>query len=48
VMIVLMLLSANRRVMGEFSIPILLKIIGWVATATMFLATVAMFVTLRR
>jgi NRAMP (natural resistance-associated macrophage protein)-like metal ion transporter len=47
VMIVVMLLSANRKVMGEFSIPILLKIIGWVATAAMFLATVAMFVTLR-
>jgi Mn2+/Fe2+ NRAMP family transporter len=47
VMVVVMLLSANRRVMGEFSVPILLKIIGWIATAAMFLATVAMFVTLR-
>jgi NRAMP (natural resistance-associated macrophage protein)-like metal ion transporter len=47
VMIVVMLLSANRKVMGEFGIPILLKIIGWVATAVMFLATVATFVTLR-
>jgi len=47
VMVVVMLLSANRKVMGEFSIPILLKIIGWVATAAMFLSTVATFVTLR-
>jgi NRAMP (natural resistance-associated macrophage protein)-like metal ion transporter len=47
VMIVVMLLSANRKVMGEFGIPILLKTIGWIATAAMFLATVAMFVTLR-
>jgi NRAMP (natural resistance-associated macrophage protein)-like metal ion transporter len=47
VMVVVMLLSANRKVMGEFGIPILLKIVGWIATAAMFLATVAMFVTLR-
>ena len=47
VMIVVMMLSANRKVMGEFGIPILLKIVGWIATAAMFLATVAMFVTLR-
>jgi Mn2+/Fe2+ NRAMP family transporter len=46
-MIVVMLLSANRKVMGEFGIPILLKTIGWIATAAMVLATVAMFVTLR-
>lgn len=47
VMVVVMLLSANRRVMGEFGVPILLKTVGWIATAAMFLATVAMFVTLR-
>jgi len=47
VMIVVMLLSTNRKVMGEFSIPIVLKIVGWLATAAMFLATVATFVTLR-
>lgn len=47
VMIVVMLLSANRKVMGEFGVPILLKTVGWIATAAMFLATVAMFVTLR-
>ena len=46
VMVVVMLLSANRKVMAEFGIPILLKIFGWTATAAMFLATVAMFVTL--
>jgi Mn2+/Fe2+ NRAMP family transporter len=33
-MVVVMLLSANRKVMGEFVIPILLKIFGWTATAT--------------
>jgi NRAMP (natural resistance-associated macrophage protein)-like metal ion transporter len=48
VMIVVMLLSANRKVMGEFCIPNLLKIIGWIATAAMFLASIAMFVTLRQ
>jgi Mn2+/Fe2+ NRAMP family transporter len=44
VMIVVMLLSANRKVMGGFGIPILLKTIGWIATAAMFLATVAMLI----
>lgn len=47
VMVVVMLLSANRKIMGEFGVPILLKTVGWIATAAMFLATVAMFVTLR-
>jgi Mn2+/Fe2+ NRAMP family transporter len=45
-MVVVMLLSANRKIMGEFVIPILLKIFGWTATATVFLAAVAMIVTL--
>lgn len=47
VMAVVMLLSANRKVMGQFDIPILLKIVGWIATAAMFLSAIAMFITLR-
>lgn len=46
-MVVVMLLSANPKVMGEFGIPIVLKTIGWIATATMFVAVIAMFVSLR-
>jgi len=47
-MAVVMLLSANRKVMGEFCMPVLLKTVGWIATAAMFLASVAMFATLRQ
>ena len=47
VMVVIMLLAANRKVMGDFDIPVLLKTIGWIATGGMFLVAVAMFATLR-
>jgi len=46
-MAVVMLLSANRKVMGEFCMPVLLKTVGWIATVAMFLASLAMFATLR-
>ena len=48
VMVVIMLLTANRKVMGDFDIPLLLKTIGWIATGTMFLVAVAMFATMRQ
>ena len=47
VMVVIMLLAANRKVMGDFDIPVLLKTIGWIATGAMFLVAVAMFATMR-
>jgi len=45
IMIVIMLLGANRRIMGQFVLPWGLKILGWVATAVMAAAAIAMFVT---
>lgn len=43
-MLVIMLLSANKAVMGEFSLPTHIKILGWLATALMMLAVIVMFV----
>lgn len=48
VMIVIMLLAANRKIMGDFDIPFLLKTIGWIATGVMLLVAVGMFASLRR
>ena len=41
----MMMLSANRKAMGEFSLPRGLKIVGWLATAVMAAAAVGMFAT---
>ena len=43
-MLVMMLLSANKAVMGEFSLPTHIKILGWLATGLMMLAVIVMFV----
>jgi NRAMP (natural resistance-associated macrophage protein)-like metal ion transporter len=44
-MIVMMLMTMQRRVMGDFTLPRLLQFVGWLSTAAMIVATVAMFVT---
>ncbi len=44
VMAVLMLLSANRNAMGEFTVHGSLRWLGWLATLAMAAAVVAMFV----
>lgn len=46
VMVAMMLMSANRAVMGEFRVPIILKAIGWIATVVMLIAAIGMFATL--
>jgi Mn2+/Fe2+ NRAMP family transporter len=43
-MIAMMLMGSHRRVMGEFTMPWPLKLFGWLATAAMATAVVAMFV----
>jgi len=43
VMVMIMLLAGNRRAMGDFLLPRALYIGGWLATAVMLLATIAMF-----
>ena len=40
-MVTLMLMSANKAIAGKFPLPRYLRIIGWSATAVMFLASLA-------
>ena len=44
-MVVMMLMSGQRRVMGIFTLPGWLKAAGWLSTAAMAVAAVAMFAT---
>jgi Mn2+/Fe2+ NRAMP family transporter len=44
-MVVMMLMGSRRSVMGEFTMPWVLKILGWLATAAMAVAAVVMFAT---
>ena len=46
IMIVMMLLGSSERVMGQFRIGKRLRWLGWLATAVMAIAVVAMFVTI--
>jgi Mn2+/Fe2+ NRAMP family transporter len=48
VMVLMMLLTAKRQVMGKFTLPAYLRICGWIATAVMFAASLGMFLTLGR
>jgi len=43
VMALVMLMSGNRRIMGEFAVGGLLRLVGWIATAAMGLAAIGMF-----
>ena len=47
-MVVTMRMAANRKVMGEFTLPAYLRVVGWVATAVMLAASVGLFSTLGR
>jgi NRAMP (natural resistance-associated macrophage protein)-like metal ion transporter len=46
VMAIMMVLTRNPKVMGKFTLPRYLQVVGWLATAVMFLAAVGMFATL--
>ncbi len=46
VMLLLMLITANKRVMGEFTVKGWLRGLGWLGTGVMALAAAAMFATL--
>ena len=48
VMAMMMLLSSRKAVMGDFTLPPILKTVGWVATAVMVVAVVGMFATMVR
>jgi len=47
-MVVTMRMAANRKVMGEFTLPPSLRVMGWVATAVMAAASAGLFLTLGR
>jgi NRAMP (natural resistance-associated macrophage protein)-like metal ion transporter len=47
-MVVTMLMSANSKVMGQFTLPWHMRIVGWIATAVMLAASIGLFATLGR
>ncbi len=47
VMAFMMMLTRNPQVMGKFTLPTYLRVIGWIATAVMLLASFGMIATLR-
>ena len=47
-MVVTMRMASNHKVMGEFTLPRYLRVVGWIATAVMAAASVGLFSTLRR
>jgi hypothetical protein len=44
-MVLMMLLTANTRVMGQFTVTGALHFTGWLATAVVAAAIVGMFIT---
>jgi Mn2+/Fe2+ NRAMP family transporter len=44
-MVLMMLMTMRRDIMGQFTLPRLLMVIGWISTAAMTLAVVTMFAT---
>jgi NRAMP (natural resistance-associated macrophage protein)-like metal ion transporter len=47
VMVFMMLLAGNPKVMGPFPLPLYLRMIGWLTTAVMLLASIGMIATMR-
>lgn len=47
-MVVIMTLASRKKVMGKFTLPLRLKVLGWSATVVMTVVTVGMFATLGR
>jgi NRAMP (natural resistance-associated macrophage protein)-like metal ion transporter len=47
VMSLMMILTQNAKVMGKFTLPLYLRIGGWIATAVMLIASLGMILTLR-
>lgn len=46
VMVMMMLMGARVDVMGRFTLPTALKVVGWLATGVMALVVAAMFITM--
>ena len=47
VMAMMMRLSSNREAMGQFRLPLPLKVLGWVGTGVMAVAAIGMFATMK-
>jgi NRAMP (natural resistance-associated macrophage protein)-like metal ion transporter len=47
-MVVTMLMSANPKAMGQFTLPPYLRVVGWIATLVMLAASIGLFATLGR
>jgi NRAMP (natural resistance-associated macrophage protein)-like metal ion transporter len=47
-MVVTLLMAVNPRVMGQFTLPLRLRILGWIATLAMLVASIGLFATLGR
>ena len=45
IMVVMMLMATNSKVMGDFTLPAGLKLMGWLATTVMALAAIGLFAT---
>jgi NRAMP (natural resistance-associated macrophage protein)-like metal ion transporter len=45
VMALMMIMTRSRRIMGSFTLPIYLEIVGWAGTIAMFVASIALLVT---
>jgi NRAMP (natural resistance-associated macrophage protein)-like metal ion transporter len=45
VMAIMMLMAVNPKIMGEFTVPLAMRVIGWAATVVMALAVIGMAVT---
>jgi NRAMP (natural resistance-associated macrophage protein)-like metal ion transporter len=45
IMVMIMLMASRASVMGQFTLPPMLKILGWLATAVMIAAAIGMFAT---
>ena len=45
VMVLMMLLTANTKVMGQFTVTGVLRFTGWLTTVVMAAAVVGMFIT---
>jgi NRAMP (natural resistance-associated macrophage protein)-like metal ion transporter len=44
----MMLLAQNSKVMGKFTLPTALRVVGWLATGVMILVSIGMFATIRQ
>ena len=47
-MVATMFMAANPKVMGQFTLPLRLRIAGWIATVVMLVASIGLFASFGR